>query len=237
MTEEERQEAEVQGIKSQIMHEIKGTSDSAARSEAKVNEALARALAMTQQTFEQGDRLDNAERHGATTHREISKGTVNLSALDSAQKMLNFAGNSKTAIQMREERKMGYDREHQRELDAMEQERKESRLKYAEMQGQIEAQNQQQSRTLLGGGNASKYNFEDEEFEDDTGEQRMHNEQIRGHQDAILQGLRKVNGVLKIQGEELDRQVKQIDRMTERTERNTEGLWKNRVHLESKYLK
>ncbi|KAL2166816.1 hypothetical protein VTG60DRAFT_2133 [Thermothelomyces hinnuleus] len=238
MSEEDREEAEIQEKKAQIIQTIKDTRDAAARSEAKVNDALARALAMTQQTFEQGERLRNAEKNATAAGREIAKGKVNLSALDHAQRMLDFAGNSKTAIQMREEKKMEYDHEQQAEVEAIEREEREARARYAQVQAIMERQNQPRPRTLgAGASKASAFEFEDEEFEDDTGEQRMHNQQIREHQEAIVHGLRQLNGVLKIQGQELERQVEQTARMTERTERNNEGLWRNRVHLESKYGK
>jgi hypothetical protein len=136
--------------------------------------------------------------------------------------MWNFTGNSKSAIRSREEKKLGYDRAHALQVEEMEQEENESRLRMAQMHAGIEAQNQ---KALLGGSKAKhNFNFEEEEFEDDDGVQRLHNEKIRDDQEHILQGVRQVKGLLKMQGAELERHNQRIQRMADTVSGGTHWL-------------
>jgi hypothetical protein len=127
--------------------------------------------------------------------------------------MWNFAGNSKTAVQSREERKLMFERDNEVELREIEREEKEAELRKAALHARLESQQQNRSKGLLGGNKAGNSMFE---FEDDTGEQREMNNEIEEAQEEALFALQQARLVLDANQKEIERQNHQVQRMTER---------------------
>ncbi len=112
---------------------------------------------------------------------------------------------------------MGYDRAY---LDGREESRRQEDLaqqRLADLSARVAAHDPANQGRVLGGNkaNGSQFDFEDTEFEDDTGEQRRANETIAADLDYASGKLAQVRIMAEAQSEEIDRQNAQINRIQE----------------------
>lgn len=231
MTEEEREQAEVDNIKAQIEAEQAATNEVGRRNYAKMVDANEQLSAMTAHLLRNSETLTQAEANADKTKAQADISGVNLDGLDAANTtMFNFAANSKGRIASRAEKMMNIQRQHEAQLERMREEQDVSR-KWEARQQQLEAE---RPKVLLGGA-GKKTDFSKYEFEDDTGRQREMNEEYDGIVDGLLEQSMKLRQQTELQKFILDDQNEQIARMTHKVETAGDAVTKQRIRLDTKY--
>ncbi|KAJ4295964.1 hypothetical protein N0V88_004666 [Collariella sp. IMI 366227] len=250
MTEEEG----VQQTKRQIEQHLGEIKAASGRNRNLADEFRRGAFAVTQKTHEQGQTLYGVEQNAARIGTQVTKGRDNLTNLGNAQKMVNFASNSKSAIQRQGERSMTQDQNLDVQIEKIKRNAKEEDEIFENMQRHIMTSRGQPNR-ILGGGQAN--NKSPFQFEDDSGVQGQLIDEADANNEETLQALIEGKEALKAQGQMLEKQNARLDAMTENVsdtlqrlhfktaliifvrqiERHGDGLWRNKVHLETKYLR
>jgi hypothetical protein len=231
MTEEEREEAEVNDIKARIEQEQMQTNEVGRRNYARMVEANERMRAMNTQLLQNSETLERAEANTDRTQAQADISGVNLDDLDAANTTIwNFAANSKSRIASRAEKKMTI---QQQQAALSERNRQENSL---DRQWQIR-QNELETAKPKGllGAPSKKTDFSKFEFEDDTGRQREMNEEYEGIVDGLLQQTKEMRQQAEFQGFILDHQNAQIARLTNKVESADDTVTKHRIRLETKY--
>jgi len=230
MTAEEREEAEVDDLKAQIVAEQEATNEVGRRNYARMLDANERLAAMNAHLLQNSEVLANAERNTDRTKAQADISGVNIDDLNAANtSMLNFAANSKGRIASRAEKKLNIQRQHEAQL---EREREEQDvLRKWDAHQQLEAQ---KPKVLLGG-SSKKTDFSKYEFEDDTGRQRELNEEHDEIVDGLLEESIKLRKAAEFQKFILHDQNEQIARMTNKVETAGDAVAKQRMRLDTKY--
>ncbi|GAB1310982.1 hypothetical protein MFIFM68171_01192 [Madurella fahalii] len=240
MTDQEKEDYQVQETKTQIVDTIRDTKASGARSVAMVNQFVNGTMSINEQLMRDRERLHQAHRNLIGTGTEVDKGRVNLSHLDAARApLLNLMANSSSRIAAREEKKTVRQLQHEKELAQLDQDEFESTEKFARMQAMMEQEmrardaqeKQAQQKTLLGGKPKNTWM----EFEDDTGEQAALNEEIEQQTAEISRGLGAAKMMLQFQQEQLSQQNDKLKVMSELADKAQHGVSRNQLHLNAKH--
>ena len=107
---------------------------------------------------------------------------------------------------------MGYDRAHEDGREGLRREEDVAQQRLADLSARVAAQDPATQGRVLGGNkaNSSAYDFEEVEFEDDTGDQRRGNETIVTNLEYVSGKLKQVHIMAEAQNEEITRQNEQI---------------------------
>ncbi|KXX78145.1 Protein transport protein SEC9 [Madurella mycetomatis] len=231
MTEEERENAQVQATKTQIEQTSEQTVDVSRNIVAMARNARMRTTDIRQQLARDGELLDHAESRMEDASAEADKGDVNLDDLTAANKSIfNPFANSKSRIAARNEKKMTI--QQQREMRA-EEAKREAYERQQAMATEMQKIRESRPKKLLGGNKNKDFGRWDLEFEDDSGRQREMNEEIDKNLDEVEQLLGEVHFDANAISLTIDKQNQQVSRMAEKTERANDRVRLNQMHLDT----
>ncbi|KAK4170208.1 hypothetical protein QBC43DRAFT_305590 [Cladorrhinum sp. PSN259] len=226
MTEEEREEAQVQMNKGEIVDTLRDTVSSTKRSRQMLEDAQERMISMNKQLARDAEILNNAEDRLDDSYHQNKLASANLDNLDAANtSIFNLTANSRGKLAERSARKHQATRE--REIAKQD-------LRKAEQEANREWEASARTKPAILGARGKKDNSK-YVFDDNDGEQEALNDEIDDDIDAMADGTANLKIMAMAMNRELDRQVGQTDRMAEKANKSYDHLNKNRAHMARKY--
>ncbi|KAH6619702.1 hypothetical protein B0J18DRAFT_434802 [Chaetomium sp. MPI-SDFR-AT-0129] len=231
MTEQEREDADVNDMKMLIEQGLEDTNVITRRVAGMVHQGNDKLAAIQAQVQQDGERLGFAQRQMEAAHTHAKVGAVHLDDLDAANaKMINVWANSKSRIAERHEKRLNIERQDQ--MMSEERAREDARVEREREMQRVEAA---RSRGLLAGVAKQKTDTSRFEFEDDSGVQRAKNDEFDGLTNVILGGVVNMKERALVLGDEINSQNARIARMTELADRANDEVSKNHIRMTTKY--